>query len=63
MPFPTDPADMTVPEALRVDTDGGIKPDMAFLALLCEVNQASYHSSIFQRARLSVFCHMSFLLQ
>ena len=25
---------MTVPEALRVDTDGGIKPDMAFLALL-----------------------------
>jgi len=27
---------MTVPEALRVDTDGGIKPDMAFLALLCE---------------------------
>lgn len=30
-------ADMTVPEALRVDTDGGIKPDMAFLALLCEV--------------------------
>jgi len=29
-------ADMTVPEVLRVDTDGGIKPDMAFLALLCE---------------------------
>jgi hypothetical protein len=29
-------ADMTVPEALRVDTDGGIKPDMAFLALLVE---------------------------
>jgi len=29
-------ADMTVPEALRVNTDGGIKPDMAFLALLCE---------------------------
>jgi len=27
-------ADMTVPEALRVDTDGGIKPAMAFLALL-----------------------------
>jgi hypothetical protein len=27
-------ADMTGPEALRVDTDGGIKPDMAFLALL-----------------------------
>ena len=25
---------MTVPEALRVDTDGGIKPEMAFLALL-----------------------------
>jgi hypothetical protein len=25
-------ADMTVPEASRVDTDGGIKPDMAFLA-------------------------------
>ena len=30
-------ADMTVPEALRVDTDGGIKPDMAFLALLVDV--------------------------
>ena len=30
-------ADMTVPEALRVDTDGGIKPDMAFLALLADV--------------------------
>ena len=29
-------ADMTVPEALRVDTDEGIKPAMAFLALLCE---------------------------
>ena len=30
-------ADITVPEAMRVDTDGGIKQDMAFLALL---NQA-----------------------
>jgi hypothetical protein len=27
-------AEMTVPEALRVDTEGSIKPDMAFLALL-----------------------------
>jgi hypothetical protein len=25
---------MTVPEALRVDTDGGIKPDMASIWLL-----------------------------
>jgi len=25
---------MMVPKALRVDTDEGIKPDMAFLALL-----------------------------
>jgi hypothetical protein len=30
-------ADMTAPEALRVDTDGGIKQDMAFLALLADV--------------------------
>jgi hypothetical protein len=32
-------ADMTVHEALRVDTDGGIKPDMTFLTLLCECKQ------------------------
>lgn len=33
---------MTVPEALRVDTDGGIKPDMAFLALLAAVLPAYF---------------------
>jgi hypothetical protein len=40
---------MTVPEALRVDTDRGIKPDMAFLALLCEV----VAQPISSRARIS----------
>jgi len=48
-------ADMPVPEALRVDTDGGIKPDMAFLALLCECKPGMLPYINFPSARLPVF--------
>jgi hypothetical protein len=34
-------ADMTLPEDLRVDTDGGIKPGMAFLALLADSSRGN----------------------
>jgi hypothetical protein len=46
---------MTVPEALQVDTDGGIKPDMAFLTLLCECKPGMLPYFNFPRARLRVF--------
>jgi hypothetical protein len=42
---------MTVPEALRVDTDGGIKPDMAFLALLAAENLNATKVNDFLRRR------------
>ncbi len=53
-------ADMTVPEALRVDTDGGIKPDMAFLALLAVCWHNAYISVLF-RCRSSFFVARIFL--
>ena len=49
-------ADMTVPEALQVDTDGGIKPDMAFLALFADSSRGnSSLSSFFEPVPFSPF--------